>query len=176
MEKLPLTASLLLLLSATGPALRTPRPAQAGVAVTLAAETEAAYNIVWLRATITNNTRKPVELINPQDTVEAACWRASDLVLQVLTPSQEPALICRRCDDKPSRNRPRKLRPGQQWVTHIQVDLNRVLPRAAADTMRNCRQYNNRTLGTYRFYLVHHFGTVASTPNASNMVAVTRKN
>ncbi|OON67546.1 hypothetical protein B0919_17090 [Hymenobacter sp. CRA2] len=143
--------------------------------VSLAAEATAAYNIVWLRATIVNNTGKSVKLLNPMDTVETACPRAASFVLQVLTPSQDTAVFCRRCNEDLAPNRTQKLRPGQQWTTHLQVDLNRVLPRAVADTMRNCRQYNNRTLGAYRFYLSHNFGVTNGPPRASNMVTVYRK-
>ncbi|AYA36415.1 hypothetical protein D3Y59_04695 [Hymenobacter oligotrophus] len=146
-----------------------------GLELQLRAQTESAYNIVWLRATLRNRGPRPVRLRQLPDTLESACTPALGLVVRGLTPNTDTAAICQRC---PPAQAPRSyvvLRPGQQMSTAVQVDFNRVLPRAVLDTLRQCLRYNNRTLGAYRFWVQYQPAPTGPPAAASNLVRVYRQ-
>ncbi|UYZ60290.1 hypothetical protein [Hymenobacter latericus] len=145
------------------------------VEVQLQAQTESAYNIAWLRATIRNGGTQPIRLLQLPDTVETACAPPAALVLRALTPNTDTAAICQRCPPAPAPRRYVVLRPGQQLTTHFQVDFNRVLPRAVADTLRQCLRYNNRTLGAYRFWVEFRPEANQRPAASSSLVRVYRK-
>lgn len=156
-----------------GCAARPSRPAAPDVTLSLQPQAEAAYNIVWLRATVLNRGPGPLRLLGVADTVETACAPAASLRLRALTPSQDTAFFCQRCLPQPPSRRVRTLRAGQQLTIHFQVDFNRVFPNAVSDSARNCTRYNNRTLGNYRFFVQLAGG--ARPAQASSLVTVYRK-
>ncbi|KUG07740.1 hypothetical protein [Solirubrum puertoriconensis] len=145
------------------------------VEIQVQAQAASAYNIAWLRATISNRGTRPIRLLQLPDTIETACAPSANLTVRGLTPKADTAAVCRRCPAPGSATRYVVLRPGQQLTTNFQIDFNRVLPRAVADTLGQCLRYNNRTLGEYRFWVQYQpVGNIHPATN-SNIVSVYRK-
>ncbi|GAA4386631.1 hypothetical protein [Hymenobacter koreensis] len=157
------------------------------LAVQLQAQSADAFNIVWLRATVTNTSTRAVWVEKYPDTVETACSSWRGLVVQGTTPKGDSLAICQHCIFKVKYRKPEKLAPGAQRTVNLQLDFNRLFPAAFIDSAEargslNCAKYFNRTTGIYRLQAVGYGYSksrptpqIPATKSLSNTVQITRK-
>ncbi|WP_400190979.1 hypothetical protein [Hymenobacter sp. B81] len=170
-----------LLLSACAVSQRPPNTAFATgpLELSLQAQADSVYNIVWLRATFRNPGPEPAWLAHYADTIEAACTVGQVLQLAGRTPQGDLLSVCPRCRGEAALQ-PARIDPGQQRTMLVQVDLNRVFPSRFVQAVRSptqpdCSTYFNRTTGRYELLLRYQPPQALGTAAVSNTVRIWRK-
>jgi hypothetical protein len=126
------------------------------VQLRLEATAPEAYNIVWLKATLTNNGPERVLVVAQPDSVDLHCTGPHGVQISVVSPGGDTLGLYQPCRIHAAQVRSVPLAPGAQRTAYLKVNFNYVFPRAVLDTLKsNQASYFNRTMGAYRFGAVY---------------------
>ncbi|RAK70003.1 hypothetical protein [Hymenobacter edaphi] len=145
---------------------------------------DSAFNLVWLRITIRNTSRRPLWLLNAADSITVPCGAYSSFQLIGRTPAGRELFLCPCVQPSRARFKPVlrscRLAPGQQLRTAVRLDFNQVFPRTGSPADTTCARFVNRTTGAYTFRLVTRLLTKPNgyylQADTSQTVTVYRKN